>query len=111
MPIKNRTDMLSTGIRTTLGVKVFGPDLVTIQTVGAEIEALLAPVEGTGSIFAERSFGGRYLDIRPDSKALARYGLGVGEPTGRGRDGYGRPKRDDDGGGAGTVSCAGEVRP
>ena len=79
MPIKNRTDMLSTGIRTTLGVKVFGPDLVTIQTVGAEIEALLAPVEGTGSIFAERSFGGRYLDIRPDSKALARYGLGVGD--------------------------------
>ena len=79
MPIKNRTDMLSTGIRTTLGVKVFGPDLVTIQAVGAEIEALLAPVEGTASIFAERSFGGRYLDIRPDRKALARYGLGVGD--------------------------------
>ena len=79
MPIKNRTDMLSTGIRTTLGVKVFGPDLVTIQAVGAEIEALLAPVDGTASIFAERSFGGRYLDIRPDRWALARYGLGVGD--------------------------------
>ena len=79
MPIKNRTDMLSTGIRTTLGIKVFGPDLVTIQAVGAELEALLAPVEGTASIFAERSFGGRYLDILPDRKALARYGLGVGD--------------------------------
>jgi Cu(I)/Ag(I) efflux system membrane protein CusA/SilA len=79
MPIKNRTDMLSTGIRTTLGIKVFGPDLVTIQAVGAEIEALLAPVEGTASIFAERSFGGRYLDIQPNREALARYGLGVGE--------------------------------
>ena len=76
MPIKNRTDMLSTGIRTTLGVKVFGPDLVTIQAVGAEIEALLAPVDGTASIFAERSFGGRYLDtlgVRPDRWALARH--------------------------------------
>ena len=79
MPIKNRTDMLSTGIRTTLGIKVFGPDLVTIQAVGADIESLLAPVEGTASIFAERSFGGRYLDIRPDRKALARYGLAVGD--------------------------------
>ncbi len=79
MPIKNRTDMLATGIRTTLGIKVFGPDLVTIQAVGAEIEALLAPVAGTASIFAERSFGGRYLDIRPDRKALARYGLAVGD--------------------------------
>ncbi|MEZ4589150.1 MAG: CusA/CzcA family heavy metal efflux RND transporter [Gemmatimonadales bacterium] len=79
MPIKNRTDMLSTGIRTTLGVKVFGPDLRTIEAIGREIEALLAPVPGTASIFAERAFGGRYLDIRPDRDAVARYGLTVGQ--------------------------------
>jgi len=79
MPIKNRTDMLSTGIRTTLGVKIFGPDLETIQRIGHDIERALAPVPGTASIYAERSFGGRYLDIRPRAEALARYGLTTGD--------------------------------
>jgi Cu(I)/Ag(I) efflux system membrane protein CusA/SilA len=79
MPIKNRTEMLSTGIRTTLGIKIFGPDLRTIERIGGEIEALLAPLRGTASIYAERAFGGRYLDIRPNREAVARYGLGVGE--------------------------------
>ena len=79
MPIKNRTDMLSTGIRTTLGIEVFGPDLRAIERIGGEIEALLAPLRGTASIFAERSFGGRYLDIHPDREAIARYGLAVGD--------------------------------
>jgi len=79
MPIKNRTDMLSTGIRTTLGVKIFGPDLRVIQRIGGEIEAALAPLRGTASIYAERSFGGRFLDIRPDPEALARYGLTTGD--------------------------------
>ena len=79
MPIKNRTDMLSTGIRTTLGVKIFGPDLRVIQRIGGEIERVLAPVPGTASIYAERSFGGRYLDIRPRAEALARYGLTTGD--------------------------------
>ena len=79
MPIKNRTDMLSTGIRTTLGIKVFGADLRTIERIGGEIEALLAPLPGTASIFAERSFGGRYLDIEPDREAIGRYGLAVGD--------------------------------
>jgi Cu(I)/Ag(I) efflux system membrane protein CusA/SilA len=79
MPIKNRTEMLSTGIRTTLGVKIFGPDLRTIERIGGEIEALLAPLPGTASIYAERSFGGRYLDIDPDRNAVARYGLTVGQ--------------------------------
>ncbi len=78
MPIKNRTEMLSTGIRTTLGIKIFGPDLRTIERIGGEIERLLAPVPGTASIYAERSFGGRYLDIQPDREAIARYGLTVG---------------------------------
>jgi Cu(I)/Ag(I) efflux system membrane protein CusA/SilA len=75
MPIKNRTDMLSTGIRTTLGVKIFGPDLEVIQRIGHDIEGALSTLSGTSSIYAERSFGGRYLDIRPDAEALARYGL------------------------------------
>jgi copper/silver efflux system protein len=79
MPIKNRTDMLSTGIRTTLGVKIFGPDLETIQRIGRDIEQALAPLPGTASIYAERSFGGRYLDIRPRAEALARYGLSTGD--------------------------------
>jgi Cu(I)/Ag(I) efflux system membrane protein CusA/SilA len=79
MPIKNRTDMLSTGVRTTLAVKIFGPDLETIQRIGQDIERVLAPLRGTGSIYAERSFGGRYLDIRPDAAALARYGMTTGD--------------------------------
>ncbi len=79
MPIKNRTDMLSTGIRTTLGIKIFGPDLREIQRIGSEIEAALAGLRGTASIYAERAFGGRYLEIRPDPEAAARYGLTVGE--------------------------------
>ncbi len=79
MPIKNRTDMLSTGIRTTLGIKIYGPDLETIQSVGRDIEAALAGLRGTGSIYAERSFGARYLDIRPKADALARYGLTTGD--------------------------------
>ncbi len=79
MPIKNRTDMLSTGVRTTLAVKIFGPDLQTIQRIGQNIERALAPLPGTASVYAERSFGGRYLDIRPDADALARYGLTTGD--------------------------------
>ena len=79
MPIKNRTDMLSTGIRTSLGIKVFGPDLATTQQIGQQIEAALAPVPGTTSIYADRSFGGRYLDIRPNADDLARYGLTTGD--------------------------------
>src|SRR5205807_3236659 len=79
MPIKNRTDMLSTGVRTTLAVKIFGPDLEIIQRIGQDIERALAPLPGTASVYAERSFGGRYLDIRPDGDALARYGLTTGD--------------------------------
>ena len=79
MPIKNRTDMLSTGIRTTLGIKIFGPDLEVIQRIGHDIEGALSSLRGTASIYAERSFGGRYLDIRPRAEALARYGLTTGD--------------------------------
>ncbi len=79
MPIKNRTDMLSTGIRTTLGIKIYGPDLEVIQHIGRDLEEALAGLRGTGSIYAERSFGGRYLDIRPKADVLTRYGLTTGD--------------------------------
>ncbi len=79
MPIKARIDMLSTGIRTPVGIKVFGTDLVEMERLAKEIEAVVKAVPGTSSAFAERITGGFYLDIVPDRRALARYGLSVGE--------------------------------
>ena len=79
MPIKARIDMLSTGIRTPVGIKVFGTDLVEMERLAKEIEAVVKAVPGTSSAFAERITGGFYLDIVPDRNALARYGLAVGE--------------------------------
>jgi copper/silver efflux system protein len=79
MPIKARTDMLSTGIRTPIGIKIFGTDLVEMERLAKEIESVVKAVPGTSSAFAERITGGFYLDIVPDRKALARYGLTVGE--------------------------------
>ena len=79
MPIKARIDMLSTGIRTPIGIKVFGKDLAEMERLAKEIEAVVKAVPGTTSAFAERLTGGYYLDIVPDRTALARYGLTVGE--------------------------------
>jgi Cu(I)/Ag(I) efflux system membrane protein CusA/SilA len=79
MPIKARIDMLSTGIRTPIGIKVFGKDLVEMERLAREIEAVVKAVPGTTSAYAERITGGFYLDIEPDREALARYGLAVGE--------------------------------
>lgn len=79
MPIKARIDMLSTGIRTPIGVKVFGKDLNEIEVLAKSIEAVVKTVPGTTSAFAERVTGGYYLDIAPDRMALARYGLPVGD--------------------------------
>jgi Cu(I)/Ag(I) efflux system membrane protein CusA/SilA len=77
MPIKNRTDMLATGIRTPVGIKVFGANLDEIQRIGENIEAILRKVSGTRSIFAERAAGGYFVDIIPKREAIARYGLTV----------------------------------
>lgn len=77
MPIKNRLDMLATGIKTPVGIKVFGPDLAELDRIGKQIEGLLPAVEGTNSVFAERAVGGRYLDIEVDRAAAARYGMTV----------------------------------
>ncbi|MDH4286604.1 MAG: CusA/CzcA family heavy metal efflux RND transporter, partial [Gallionella sp.] len=79
MPIKARIDMLSTGIRTPIGIKVFGKNLDEMERVARDIEAVVRKVPGTTSAFAERITGGYYLDIEPDRTALARYGLTVGE--------------------------------
>jgi Cu(I)/Ag(I) efflux system membrane protein CusA/SilA len=78
MPIKNRIDMLSTGIRTPIGIKVFGKDLDEIERLATEIESVVRTVPGTASAYAERITGGYYLTIEPDRMALARYGLSVG---------------------------------
>jgi Cu(I)/Ag(I) efflux system membrane protein CusA/SilA len=78
MPIKARIDMLSTGIRTPVGVKVFGKDLGVIEQVAKEIEAAVKSVPGTASAYAERVAGGYYLDIVPKREQLARYGIAVG---------------------------------
>ncbi|MFA7387745.1 MAG: CusA/CzcA family heavy metal efflux RND transporter, partial [Thiohalobacteraceae bacterium] len=78
-PIKTRIDMLATGIRTPLGIKISGPDLNVIQEVGTRIEELLRDLPGTRSVFSERVAGGRYLIIDVDRLAIARYGLTVGE--------------------------------
>jgi Cu(I)/Ag(I) efflux system membrane protein CusA/SilA len=79
MPIKARIDMLSTGIRTPVGVKVFGTDLAEMERLARQIEQVLRAVPGTSSAYAERVMGGYYLDITPDREALARYGLMVGD--------------------------------
>jgi Cu(I)/Ag(I) efflux system membrane protein CusA/SilA len=75
MPIKARIDMLSTGIRTPIGVKVIGTDLVEIDRLAKQIERVIKAVPGTSSAYAERGIGGYYLDIVPDREALARYGI------------------------------------
>ncbi len=79
MPIKARIDMLSTGIRTPVGIKVYGKDLKEIERLAKEIEAVVKTVPGTTSAFAERITGGFYLNIEPDYEKLARYGIRVGD--------------------------------
>jgi copper/silver efflux system protein len=79
MPIQTRTEMLSTGIRAPLGVKVFGDDLATVERAAVEIEGVVAGIPGTRSAFADRATGGFYLDIEVDREAAARYGVRVAD--------------------------------
>ncbi len=77
MPIKNRIDMLTTGVRSPVGIKIFGSDLKEIETLGTHLETVLRDVPGTRSVFAERVTGGYFLDFQIKREALARYGLTV----------------------------------
>jgi Cu(I)/Ag(I) efflux system membrane protein CusA/SilA len=77
MPIKGRIDMLTTGIRTPVGIKIFGPDLDEIRKLGERLETVMREIPGTRSVFAERTTGGYYIDITPNRAEIARYGLNV----------------------------------
>ncbi len=79
MPIKARVDMLSTGVRTPVGIKILGPDLSKIQEIGQDIEMALKGVPGTSSAYAERTAGGYFLDFELKREELARYGLSIGQ--------------------------------
>jgi len=79
MPVKGRIDMLTTGIRTPVGLKISGANLVTIEDIGARVESLLKSVKGTRNVFAERTGGGYFLDIEWNREELGRYGLSVDE--------------------------------
>ncbi|MCK0071111.1 efflux RND transporter permease subunit [Kordiimonas laminariae] len=79
MPIKNRIDMLATGIKTPVGIKVAGPDLEVISQIGQDIEAVMKDVPGTASVYAERVTGGRYINTDIDRVKAARYGLNIAD--------------------------------
>ncbi len=79
MPIKTRIDMLATGIKTPVGIKIMGDDLQTLSDIGEEIEAVVRQVPGTLSVYSERVVGGNYLDFEIDRESAARYGLTVGD--------------------------------
>ncbi|RVU84325.1 efflux RND transporter permease subunit [Leucothrix sargassi] len=78
-PIKTRIDMLATGIKTPVGIKVAGQDLEVIESIGKEIETALGDLEGTASVFSERVSGGRYIEVIPDRQAAARFGLNIAD--------------------------------
>jgi copper/silver efflux system protein len=79
MPIKTRIDMLSTGIKTPVGIKVAGPDLATLERIGSQIEAVVKEVPHTASAYAERVMGGKYVEFEINRDAIARYGLTIGD--------------------------------
>jgi Cu(I)/Ag(I) efflux system membrane protein CusA/SilA len=79
MPIKTRIDMLATGIKTPVGIKVAGPDLNVIEQIGRELERVLADVAGTASVYSERVAGGRYIDVDIDRKRASRLGLNISD--------------------------------
>jgi Cu(I)/Ag(I) efflux system membrane protein CusA/SilA len=79
MPIKTRIDMLATGIKTPVGIKVAGPDLKVIERIGQDLERVLENVDGTASVYSERVAGGRYVDIQIDRKRASRFGLNIAD--------------------------------
>ncbi len=79
MPIKTRIDMLATGIKTPVGVKIAGPDLKVIERIGQQIESVLQDVDGTASVYSERVAGGRYIDVDIDRQRASRFGLNIND--------------------------------
>ena len=79
MPIRSRIDMLATGIKTPVGIKVAGPDLAELERIAAEIETVVRQVPGTSSVFAERVMGGNYIEFNINRDEIARYGLALGD--------------------------------
>jgi len=79
MPIKNRIDMLATGVRTPIGIKVYGPNLDTLQQLGIAVERIVKGVTGTRNVFAERNVSGYYVDVKTDRAQAARFGLNAGD--------------------------------
>ncbi len=79
MPIATRINMLSTGIKSSVGIKIAGPDLATLQRIGEQVEAVVRQVPGTASAFADRVMGGHYIEFEINREAIARYGLTVGD--------------------------------
>ena len=77
-PIINRIDMLNTGVRTQLGIKIYGPDLATLEHLGLQTEAILKKIDGAADLYTERISGGQYINIDVDREAIARYGIPVG---------------------------------
>ena len=82
MPIKGRTDMLTTGVRTPVGIKIYGADLKQIERIGTELEGLLPTINGTRNVFAERTGGGYFVDFEWNREELARYGLSIDDVQG-----------------------------
>jgi len=79
MPIRARIDMLATGIKTPVGIKIAGPDLNAISQIGEQVEAVISGVEGTASVYSERVTGGRFIDVDVDREAAARYGMNIAD--------------------------------
>lgn len=79
MPIKTRIDMLATGVKTPVGIKIAGPDLNVIQSLGQQLESILGDVEGTASVYSERVAGGRYIQVDIDRAKAARFGLNIAD--------------------------------
>ena len=95
MPIKTRIDMLSTGIKTPVGIKIAGPDLARLQEIGTQVEAVIRRVPGTVSAYAERMVGGNYIDVNIDRDEIGRYGLTDRRRAGRRQQRDRRDERDD----------------
>ena len=111
MPIRTRIDMLSTGIKTPVGIKIAGPDLATLERIGTEVEAVVRKVPGTTSVFAERVMGGRFIEFEIDREAIARYGLTHRRRAGRVVRGARRHAADDHGRGLAALHDESALRP